>query len=233
MLDSVDTLSTFMISIVTNYFSSCGDSLEEILEGSTNSHTAFNDSSSSKETPGFNQHQLDPMVAYSVDGMAICHSIDVDNDGEPFEVQKINGTDMIFFPRPSSEMPFSKKQFIRNKHPLSRNRSNDKIRSGEIETPSFTVQNISRIATKDVISPPSEVASKWIVMGFVKENIQSPVSLLQQQQNDDDHHNQQFPFDEMKIENSKRRPPLAIRAQSRRQKQTKVSATMAGARLNS
>jgi hypothetical protein len=241
MLD-VDTVSTFMISIVTNYCASCGDSLETILNDPTDSHSTCKTkaSSANKETPVFNQHYSDPVVAYSVDGMTICHSIDFDNERQPFEIQKINGTDLIFFPRPSSEMPFSTKPLIRKKHPLPlpeiqgqrTSSSDDKVRQGELENRSLHLGKISHILAKNVISPPSEVASKWIAMGLIKENIKNSVPL----QHNNNHHNQeqQFPFDEMKIENSKRRPPLAIRPQSRFQTPTKILAptTMTGPQVD-
>ena len=252
MLD-VDTVSTFMISIVTNYCASCGDSLETTLNDTTDCYSTCKTkaSSASKETPVFNQHFPDPVIAYSVDGMTICHSIgDVNNDKEPFETQKINGTDMIFFPRPSSEMPFSRKHLIRKKHPpplpeirgqrTTSTSIDEKVRQGELENRSPNRGKISHISAKNAISP-SEVASKWIAMGLIKENIKNSIPLHHNQKqhhhtttsttnnHDQNHHKhhqeQQFPFDEMKIENSKR--PLAIRPQSRFQTLTPTEKILA------
>ena len=220
MLD-VDTVSTFMISVVTTYFSTCGDSLETVLEGKPGSVLKH---SSKKGSPNSYRHQFDSAVAYSVDGTnSICHSMNLENDGEPFEIQRMKGTDMIFFPQPSSEMPFS----IRKKQltplpivpPVQPIHSKDKLKQDGVETPSFMVQNLGRISPKSVISPPSEVTPEWIPMGLMKENIQTTIPLRQQQQkNSNNHRNDnhyknnpyEYPFDEMKFENSKR-PPLAIR----------------------
>ncbi len=242
MLD-VDTLSTFMISIVTNYFTVCGDSLETILEDPTESHATYKVSSPGKQTLDFNHRQPDPVVAYSVDGMTICQSIDlVENEGEPFEIQKMSGTDMIFFPRPSSEMPFAKKTLLRKKHShclpeiqVHRKRCTDKASLIESKNPSFVLQTAS-LTTKNVISPSREVASKWIAMGFTKENKKTKNSVTTYRstapRSNRNHHNQQFPFDEMKMEtNNSKRPPLAIRAQRRPTLQM-PAATMTGARFN-
>jgi hypothetical protein len=251
MLD-VDTVSTFMISIVTNYCASCGDSLETILNDPTDCYSTCKTKASSakKETPVFNQHFPDPVIAYSVDGMTVCHSIgDVDNDKEPFEIQKINGTDMIFFPRPSSEMSFSRKHLIRKKRPpplpeiqgqrTTSTSIDDKVRQGELENRSPHRGEINHISAKN--------ASKWIAMGLIEGNIKNSIPLHHDQrqrqhhsthQNHHKHHQEQhFPFDEMKIENSKR--PLTIRPQSRFQTLTQTKkkiarscTTMTGAQVN-
>lgn len=238
----VDTVATFMLSNVTYYFASCGDSLETILEDPNDSHSTFKASLSSKETSDFDQNQTEPVLTCPVDGISICHSIDLDHEGEPFGIQKMNGTDMIFFPRPSSEMPFSQKPLIRKKHPQllpemqeERSRGDVKIRSGELDNTSLILGNKGVISTKSVISPPPEVTSRWIAMGLLTENVKNTVP-----SHHHNHHHQQhqpFPFDEMKIENSKKRPPLAIRGQSRfghKLKSTKVinAPAVAGARLH-
>ena len=242
MMD-VDTVSTFMISFVTTYFAPCGDSLETILEGEPGS--VFKDSPN-KRSPNGQRHHFDSAVAYSVDGTnSLCHSMNLEYDVEPFEIEKMKGTDMIFFPQPSSELPFS----IPKKHPtllpaiphVQRNHGNDKLKQDGVETPSFIVQNLDRTSTKSVISPRSEVGPEWISMGMMKENIQTTVPMQQRQKKSstsicNNHYkkNQKYPFDEMRIENSKRPPPVASRAQSRHlPKQRVLTAIMSGARSDS
>ena len=190
MLD-VDTVATFMISIVMNYFSSCGESLEIILDDNTETHSTFRALPSCKDVSDLNQHRSGPVVAYCVDGMTICHSIDLHNERQPFKTQKINGTDLIFFPRPSSEMPYPKKPLLRRKQPLpppqtrgQRTSSDDKSRpddlenSSPVENSTFTLRKISHNSTKADKSTPSEVASQWIAMGLLKENIKSTMMMI-------------------------------------------------------
>ena len=102
MID-LDTVATFMISIVTHYFARCGESLETMLEENEKAWSTSTTSSQKAQTP---DNDAEHVAACSVDGTSICHSFDIyhgldtASEREPFAIQKVDGTDLIFFPTP-------------------------------------------------------------------------------------------------------------------------------------
>ena len=200
MLD-VDTIATFMMSIVTHYFASCGESLEKILDDKTDPQSTSIVSSSKNQTLDCNRHHTDQVAAYSEDGTTISH-IGIYHERQPLKTQEINGTDLVFFPRPSYEMSLA---LIGKKHvphilEVQRTSSNAKSRPDALENRRRLMRKTIDESSINPILSPSEVASKCIAMGVSKENINNAVVPFHQQQ-------QQFPFDE-------ERPPLASRRPS-------------------
>ena len=144
MID-IDDVASFMTSIVTNFCASCGDSLETMLED-TNAPLP------NKEAPDANPCQMDQVVACSIDGMSLCHSVDFYGEKQTLETQNTKGTDLIFFP------PYSTSHLTKKKH------FNNKTRLRELEYASLILGNgREEGSTKSNVSKPSE-GSKWILM---------------------------------------------------------------------
>jgi len=144
MID-IDDVATFMTSIVTNFCASCGDSLETLLEDT-------NAPLSSKETTDTSTCQIDQVVAYSIDGMSLCHSVDFYGEKQILETQNTKGTDLTFFP------PYSKSHLTKKKH------FNHKTRLRELDYASLILGNgREEGSTKSNVSKPSD-GSKWILI---------------------------------------------------------------------
>ena len=136
-----------MFSIVTHYFASCGESLETILNDNTGIRSSSIVTSSENQNPERNRHNTDQLTAN-------------ETKRQPLETQEIHGTDLVFFPIPSSEISSSSLAVsTAKKYRILEDRTNRKVNDGM--HPPRRHREISR---------NEEVASRWIAMGS-KENI--------------------------------------------------------------
>jgi hypothetical protein len=142
----LDTINAFMFSFVTHYFASCGESLETILNDNTGIRSSSIVTSSENQNPGRNRHNTDQLTANGT-------------KRQPLETQEIHGTDLVFFPIPSSELSSSSLAVsTAKKYRILEERTNRKVNDGM--HPPRRHRKILR---------NSEVASRWIAMGS-KEN---------------------------------------------------------------
>ena len=196
----LDQFASFMMSFVTTYFESCGNSLETILVDDAGGRHRRRSSSLSKITT--NRKQLPEDQVFNEGGLGFhCGAMptlscnDDEDSRRTLELEKFHDSDMVFFPIPSSEVvafygkndprfrgmrtrSMSPQRTVRK--PYNRPVHGTDTRTKQQQHLTYLVVNYRNKQTYPKYqtgAPSPEVASKWIEMGHnttttaaVKEN---------------------------------------------------------------